>query len=153
MFDFKKSSTYLYLEKVFIRLTWIEMRNWYTSYSTESALRCSSMVQCLICLSLSSSFFILMNIDDLGIGRSVHNLGRGEMRVFRTSWSACSRQAGIRQQTPFLLSCLVYWPTLQWSQTVWCVTLQLASPQRVAVVWMTPSLPFEGFWGPSRLST
>ena len=79
----------------------------YTSQSTESALRCSWMVQCLICLSLSSSFFILVNIDDLGIGRSVHNLGRGEMRVFRTPWSACSRHAGIRQQTPvsYLVLC------------------------------------------------
>ena len=78
-------------------------------------------------LSLSSSFFILMNIDDLRIGRSVHNLGRGEMRVFRTSCSACSRRAGVRQQTPFLLYCLGYWPTLK--------NLQLANAQRVAVVY------------------
>ena len=78
-------------------------------------------------LSLSSSFFILMNIDDLRIGRSVHNLGRGEMRVFRTYCSACSRRAGIRQQTHFLLYCLGYGPTLK--------NLQLANAQRVAVVY------------------
>ena len=52
------------------------------------------MVQSLICLSLSSSFFILMNIDDLRIGRSVHNFGRGEMRVFRTPWSRAADMQG-----------------------------------------------------------
>ena len=120
----------------------------YTSQSTESALRCSWMVQCLICLNLSSSFFILVNIDDLGIGRSVHNLGRGEMRVFITPWSACSRHAGIRQQTPCLLSCFVYWPILQWSQIVWYVTLQLANAQRVCVVWCSGSFPHCHLPGP-----
>ena len=106
-------------KKIFIRLTWIEMRNWlhFVIHRISIAMFLNGPVR-KKCLSLSSSFFILMNIDDLGIGRSVHNLGRGEMRVFRTPWSACSRHAGIRQQTHCLLSCCVYWPTLQWSQTV-----------------------------------
>ena len=92
------------------------------SFSPASLLVTSSVRNFFrsICFCLSSSFFIPMNIDDLGIGGSVHNLGRGEMGVFRTSWSACSRQAGVRQQTAFLL----HWPKLE-----------LANAQRVAVVY------------------
>ena len=86
-----------------------------------------------------------MNIDDLRIGRSVHNLGRGEMRVFRTPWSACSRHAGIRQQTPCLLSCFVYWPTLQWgSNGLMCypAACECSTSMCRIMWWIIPSLPF-----------
>ena len=88
------NSTYILCtwKKVFIRLTWIEMRNWLHFVIHRISIVIFFNCPCLICLSLSSSFFILMNIDDLGIGGSVHNLGRGDMRVLGTSWTACNRQ-------------------------------------------------------------
>ena len=48
-----------------------------------------------------------MNIDDLRIGRSVHNLGRGEMRVFRTPWSGAAdmQESGSKLLVSYLVLC------------------------------------------------
>ena len=110
------------------------MRNWLDFVIQRISIVIFFNCSCLICLSLSSSFFMLMNIDDLGIGGSVNTLGRGDMRVLGTSWSACNRQQESGSNLLFSYFSCVLANTPMESNGL-SVTLQLGNAQRVAVVY------------------